>query len=145
MLFLKVEEINYLTDAEMVGIISTFSSIHEENFNCNNCKKRMGQIARDDLKGCSKILKSDVANWRNQITFQTCPVNFYSQAFAVYIDLFRHFENGILPFKGGLLEQPNKIMEVFNLIESLKIERSNERQKKQEKMAKKAQEKWRTK
>ena len=38
------------------------------------------------------------------------PIDFLLEAFSLY-------EKGVLPFKGNIGEQPNKIMEVFNVIE----------------------------
>ena len=105
----------------------------------------MSQVARDELKGCSVVKDSPVAKWKDSILYKTCPVNFYNQRFVSYIDLFRHFDKGLLPFEGGLLEQPNKIMDVFNLIETLKIEHDRDRMEKQQKANQRVQEKWRTK
>jgi hypothetical protein len=34
----------------------------------------------------------------------------------------RHIDNGLLPYAGGLLDQPAKLLEVINLINSLRVE-----------------------
>jgi hypothetical protein len=49
----------------------------------------------------------------------------------------RHLENGLLPYSGGLLEQPAKLIEILNLINSLRIEDEIQRLKKQIAEAKK--------
>jgi hypothetical protein len=45
--------------------------------------------------------------------------------------MFRHFQRGVLPFKGGLFDQPAKIIEIFNLIENLDSERLKDLERKQ--------------
>ena len=45
------------------------------------------------------------------------PIDFLVEAFSLY-------EKGMLPFKGGIGEQPNKIMEVFQLIEARRAEKT---------------------
>jgi hypothetical protein len=52
------------------------------------------------------------------------------------IDNFRQYSNGVLPFKGSLLDQPNKIIEAYNFIETLKIEHENDLRAKQAKAQK---------
>jgi hypothetical protein len=42
------------------------------------------------------------------------------------IDNFRHYSNGVLPFKGNLLDQPSKLVEAYGLIETFKIEYEND-------------------
>lgn len=107
--------------------------------------KRMSQEIRDKNKGCSTVLEKPFSSWNDDIKYKTCPVNFYDQSVVTYIDLFRQFDKGLLPFTGGLLEQPNKIMEIFNLIETLKAENERERLERQQKADKRMQNKWRTK
>lgn len=38
------------------------------------------------------------------------------------VESFVQYEKGIMPFEGGILEQPNKIIEVFNIISQLRKE-----------------------
>lgn len=47
------------------------------------------------------------------------------------IDMFRLFQRGILPFEGGLFDQPSKIIEVFSLLENLDAERNRDLERKQ--------------
>lgn len=56
--------------------------------------------------------------------------NFQYDLFNYILFLFRNYEQGILPFPGSASEQPNQIIEIFNVIKALKAERE-EVQKKQ--------------
>lgn len=142
MVFYHIENINNLSDSEALGIVSTYFALNDADYNCTKCKKRISDTARDLMKGCTTKNEKPVGKWREEITYFTCPVNFYRRDYAMYIDMFRHFESGVLPFNGGLLEQPSKIIEVFSLIESLKIENELDRLEKQKKANKKVKNKW---
>jgi hypothetical protein len=117
----------------------------DKSFNCVDCKKRMSVEARNLMRGCEKPADKDIFTWKNRISFKSCPVNYYNSGSALLVEYFRHFEKGALPFKGGLMEQPGKILDVFSLFESLKVEMELDRLKKIEKMNKKANSKWQTK
>lgn len=134
-----------MSEGEIKTIVASFFALSDRNFNCSDCKKKMGQVARDQMKGCSKTLDKPVFTWNNKINFSTCPVNHYNHSIGVLMEYFRHFERGVLPFNGGLLDQPAKTLEVFNLFESLKTEMEIDAIKKREKANKKVQSKWQTK
>jgi len=46
--------------------------------------------------------------------FKTIPELFKEAGY--FIEAFSLYEKGMLPFKGNIGDQPNKIIEVFNLI-----------------------------
>jgi len=52
--------------------------------------------------------------------FRRCPSNYYSGVAAGLISSASHFDKGILPFSGGLMDQPNKLIAAYSLINSLK-------------------------
>jgi len=66
-------------------------------------------------KGCSDFTSHSyrVGN----IIYSTCVGNFVKEA-GFLIEAFSLYEKGMLPFKGDLGGQPNKIMEVFNIIQN---------------------------
>lgn len=92
------------------------------SYDCSSCKRRHTPETRDERKGCSKNTNTPFSEWRKEIKYLRCPVNFYSGGVATLIDSFRHFERGILPYNGGLLDMPNKLIEFYNLVESLKLD-----------------------
>jgi hypothetical protein len=117
----------------MVYAVSTYSAIFDENFNCTKCKKRFNQQYRDRAKGCATELSKPIGDWKKIISYTMCPANFYQGGHAKWIDLFRQYERGLLPFTGGIADQPNKAIELFNLIESLVIENRIEIQERMKK------------
>lgn len=86
---------------------------------------------RDSRKSCFTEKPKEIVNYNNSIKYYKCPSNFFNPAYAQIIDLFRHFQNGALPFTGGLFEQPSKIIEAFRLIEYLDNERMADQARKQ--------------
>lgn len=78
-----------------------------------------------------------MAKYKDKIIFYKCPANFYSPIVAELSNHARHIENGLLPYSGGLLEQPAKLVELFNLLSTLRLEDDIERIKKQAMEAKK--------
>jgi len=65
-------------------------------------------------KGCfdftSKAYRLENIRYNNCIGNHAVPIDFFMEAFAL-------FDKGIMPFDGALADQPNKIMEVFDLID----------------------------
>lgn len=104
----------------------------EDNFNCNKCLKTYSD--RPDYlknkssydkslellqskKGCVKPgpSKYKIEN----IKFNVCVGNFYSQSASMFIDFYYNYQRGVMPYDGSLMDQPSKIIEVFNIIDGL--------------------------
>lgn len=83
------------------------------------------------MKGCFSPIATPVAKWKDRIYFYKCPSNYYSPYVAELSHHARHLENGLLPYSGGLLEQPAKLIELLNLLNSLRVEDEIDRLKKQ--------------
>lgn len=56
---------------------------------------------------------------------------------AYVLTLHSRWEKGNLPFDGSVSEQPNKIVEIMTLIESLKFEQQEKAHKEQQDKSKK--------
>lgn len=57
--------------------------------------------------------------------------------FGYVFNLYRQFEkSGVLPFSGCMADQPAQIIEIFNTIESLELERRQQEMDEQERRAK---------
>lgn len=85
------------------------------------------------MKGCGQLTKTPVMKWKEKVYFFKCPTNFKSRYVEELIGLSRNFESGVLPYDGGLFDQPSKLVEAFNQINSLRIEDEIQRSKAQEK------------
>lgn len=70
-------------------------------------------------KGCFDYVTK--AHRIDNIRYDSCIGN-YAVPIEYYIEAFRLYEKGILPFPGGLADQPNKIIAIFNLIEVRRTE-----------------------
>lgn len=46
-----------------------------------------------------------------------CPSKLAKPASWFWIDLYRHYKNGILPLAGGLLDQPNSFIRAMSTID----------------------------
>jgi len=128
-------EISWITPQEYVSLISTFWSINDKEYNCAFCKKKQSQSVRDSRKFCSVKKESPVVTYQN-IKYFTCPSNFYNSGTAQLIDMFRHFRLGVLPFEGGLFDQPSKLIDCFNLLENLTLELQKDQTEKAQKWQK---------
>jgi len=51
-----------------------------------------------------------------------CPVRAIPIEVKEYIRYYSYYKKGILPFRGGLSEQPMKLLDIFDVIESKEIE-----------------------
>lgn len=115
-----------VSNHEFVQLVSTFWFRADESFNCFSCKKKMSAGVRDRQKACFTPRDREIVNYNGSIKYFTCPSNHYNAGTSRLIDMFRHFQQGVLPFEGGLLDQPAKIIEVFRIVENLEIERQND-------------------
>ena len=58
--------------------------------------------------------------------YKNCIGNHYYGQWASLINYFPSYEKGILPFSGGLMEQPSKFVEVMDLVHNLIKENQKE-------------------
>jgi len=52
--------------------------------------------------------------------------------FDFYYNLFMQYEKGVMPFPGALVDQPNKIIELFSVLQSLNSEYENRQRAEQQ-------------
>ena len=82
---------------------------------------------------CDKVLPSPLYEI-DGYQYYTCACNFQHPDFNFLITLFGEYNKyGTLPFPGALADQPAYIMEVFQILKSLKLEKDAEDAAKQEK------------
>lgn len=104
----------------------------EDNFNCSKCLntyvKRPDYLKNKEAydknletlklkKGCQGL---GVTTYKvENLKYSICIGNFYSHSVINYVDLYYNYQRGVLPYEGSLLDQPSKIIDVFNLIDGL--------------------------
>lgn len=104
---------------------STLESKHEKIFNCGACVSQFGgearNLARRKHKGCfdtvTRVHKLD------NLIYYSCIGNYTHSSVDYLIELYLNFQRGVMPFAGGIQEQPNKIIEIFQIIEQVNAEK----------------------
>lgn len=125
--------INSIQPNEYASIVATYHYIFDSEFNCNNCKKKYSLSVRNEKKGCAVKKPTNFIKYDDILSFSKCPSNFYSPLYANFIDMFSLFSQGVLPFEGGLLDQPAKIVDIFKMVENLQAENLKKAKEKAEK------------
>jgi hypothetical protein len=125
-----------LSQIEMLRLVSTFNSITDNRFNCSVCIKSTSAAHREEKKRCNTPGEKPVAKYHDYLNYYRCPGAFRSQDSVELILAHRLWEQGVLPYDGGLLDQPAKYVEAMRLIDGLKIEHQKDLEFKAEK--------WRT-
>jgi hypothetical protein len=85
------------------------------------------------LNGCQEVKSESIHKIHSEhssIRFKTCIGNFVKPQVRTYLDAHFRFEQGIMPYAGGLMDQPAKVIDIFDAIGSVKAEiAANERKK----------------
>lgn len=137
-----VERLSHLTVEDHIEIIANHISMGKP-FNCYECKKLYPEQKRKELKGCHDQIKRPVAKYKDRLIFYKCPSNFYN---AMVAQLFNHagkIEKGLLPYEGGLFDQPAKLIQAYELMESLRLDDELQRLEAESKKQKQEAKKWR--
>ncbi len=78
--------------------------------------------------GC-EVMNGRVYNLDN-INYYKCIGNYQDSMVNFYIEEYLQYEKGIYPYPGNLGEQPNKIIEIFDLIDQVKRDKQKQEEKK---------------
>jgi hypothetical protein len=124
--------ISSLTVGEWVELRATLHAVDNRKYQCTEC---LGQYSgRSDaaimtekvrkLNGCSEIKNETIHHINREILFSTCIGNFFSTSAVQWLSTHAHFERGTMPYPGALMDQPNKALEIFRVIERHKFERA---------------------
>jgi hypothetical protein len=83
--------------------------------NCHDCNE-----AKKKYRGC-KGNPVQPFMWEGK-PLDRCPIKKIPAEVSEYIRYYSYYKKGILPFRGGLSEQPAKLLDIFDVIESKEIE-----------------------
>ena len=64
-----------------------------------------------------------------KISYNNCIGNHYNGYWASIINYYQEYNKGIMPFSGGLLEQPAKFVDVMGLVHNLIRENEQEKER----------------
>lgn len=81
------------------------------------------------VKSCREIREKPFLTI-DTIKFKTCPGNFTSASVIAWLTHHESFRRGVLPFPGALLDQPNKVIELFGQFDSHYAEQAEASRKK---------------
>lgn len=129
-------------------IVSTFMTLTEPRYRCFDCKRKYKTDPEKDRKNREAMAcnyyaqkprhqyKPDFNNKGNpKILYYNCIGNHYYGQWASIINYYPQYKDGILPFSGGLMEQPAKFVEVMDLVHNLIRENEQETERKNQLMA----------
>ena len=87
------------------------------DFNCKACKWGKHCDADGLIEG--SVGKAPFPKWEiaGVINSDICLLPMINECSALMIRLYSHYKNGLLPYGGGIFEQPNKFMRSMEIIE----------------------------
>jgi len=124
---LRIEEISSVTNKDRVEIVSTLKALYDDRYYCNTCLIKYDDQQRKH-KFCETTAPAIIALHEN-IQYQTCPGNFFSESALYWVKAEESFEKGIMPFEGSFMRQPNKAIEVMKIIGDFKLQEKIRMQK----------------
>lgn len=128
-----------MTMNEWVEIRSTLVATEQEKFNCTNCQaKYQGRADGEEMlakvranMGCAEVKSHSVHKIGDEVSFSTCIGNFVKPQIYPLLRAHQMFSQGVMPYAGGLMDQPAKIIEIFGVIDSHRAEVANKERAKQ--------------
>lgn len=109
-----------LTELETLQISASVASIFDKKWNCYSCMTHKHFEKYKKVKGCVSTPKT---NYKIEgFELNKCLGNFATREIYSYIEMHKLYEQGIMPFAGPMVEQPAKLIDMFNMISQLKQE-----------------------
>lgn len=130
---LEVEKISSLSYQEHVELRSTLHALTNREFICSVCQGKYA--SRTDAqamlekvkrtKGCEVPHPQPVhriAQSGLKLNYSSCIGNFFSPSAMHWVGYYNAFEKGVMPFPGGYMDQPAKLIDVMSVIGNHKQE-----------------------
>jgi hypothetical protein len=121
--------LNELSGTDTAKIFANVEILYNKQYNCFSCKKKFSEAYRNERRYCTKSSEKPIHKI-NGINFHRCIGSFYCAGYFSINDIVRNYRNGVLPFSGGLLDQPAKVIEAISYAESLTLSKEIEQQRK---------------
>lgn len=124
--------VSTLTDFEYVSIVSNYNNLGQDDEE---------QALRD--RGYSENQIKHALKDKQGSSFKSLNVVFHNPTkvkypyFSYIITLFNQYKNGVMPFDGCMVDQPAKIIEIFDVLYQLQHEQEEKTRKQLEKEQKK--------
>ena len=143
LLFFEIDKISSLTDSDYISIVSSFEVMTDNSLKCSMCKsKYRGSPERQAKLFEQKLCKTVIEKPRfvympvynmlgySKINYMTCTANLQSGQAMSLINSYKAFEDGTMPYSGGLMEQPSKFVEIMDLVHNLIESKKTEQEEK---------------
>lgn len=138
-------DISSLTNYDVALLRGSWLALTNEEYQCEKHYEKLALRADADVvipyerkkKGCgvySEEPRVTVDGFNYHMCL--CHKGFHHPNFGTLVLMHEAYEKGILPFEGPLVDQPAKIIDIFNILNSFNLERQQELQKKNEEVAK---------
>lgn len=129
----EVDKISSISYKEHIELRSTLHALTNRDFICSKCQSK--HASRTDaeemlaktkrIKGCEvphAVAIHKIRQGAVSINYKSCIGNFFSYSSMNWINFYNSFEQGVLPFEGGYMDQPSKFIDVMNIIANHKQE-----------------------
>lgn len=116
-LFAEILKISSVQEGEAFLIQAGWEILSEKKWRCEACVSSTIEAQRD-VKGCKGGKKYRLADY----IAKACIGNFYHPSVFLWYRAYSAFKRGVLPESGGLMEQPAKWLEIFQMFENLESE-----------------------
>ena len=130
---IEVDKLSSLSHKEHVELRSTLHALTNRDFICSQCQGKF--VSRRDaeemlaktkrIKGCEtphKVAVHRIRQGDTKLNYSSCIGNFFSFSAMSWINFYNSFEQGVLPFQGGYMDQPSKFIDVMNIVSNYKQE-----------------------
>ena len=130
-----------ITDKDYAEIVSTFITQTTPKYRCDDCLlKHKGDKNRQEkhfeAMACGYYADKPRHEYRGEhcnkgnpsVLYKNCIGNHYNGMWASMINYSPKYLEGILPFSGGLMDQPTKFVEVMDLVHNLVRENQQSRE-----------------
>jgi hypothetical protein len=133
----KISEISSLTIPEWIELKATLHAIDNRQFICSECLNQYRgrkdfEMMTDKLKltkSCESIQAKPLFVI-SDIGFKTCIGNYFAYWVMPWIEAYHRYQDGVMPYAGGLMEQPSKAIEILRAIDNHQAEKTEKEIKK---------------
>jgi hypothetical protein len=117
--------------------VASVEASFDSKWSCYHCKKtydrydgpKKDRALRNMFtkKSCSGETERNYQ--LENVRFKKCPGNYTDTQVRYLVDWFMMYEKGVMPFDGPMADQPAKIIEIFELIQSIRDEKVLQQEK----------------
>jgi len=111
-----------LTNHDYFSLSTSFWTATTERIDCNKCKSKRLHEKIKRIQNCNEAGENPVFQ-TDEFKYYRCAGAFKDARFSVIMNLKQSYDKGINPFGGAISDAPNKVIEMFNLIDSLVAEK----------------------